>query len=71
MNEAIKVETNYLDNCQHGCTHFLSVYLFTVIKMMIEYHWMCYGTSLIVIFAFAGWKAIENITNTLTTERDD
>lgn len=50
---------------------FLSVYLFTVIKMMIEYHWMCYGTSLIVIFAFAGWKAIENITNTLTTERDD
>ena len=50
---------------------FLSVYLFTVIKMMIEYHWMRYGTSLIVIFAFAGWKAIENITNTLTTERDD
>lgn len=50
---------------------FLSVYLFTTIKMMIEYHWMHYGTSLIVIFAFAGWKAIENITNTLTTERDD
>lgn len=50
---------------------FLSVYLITAFEMMIEYHWMCYGASLIVIFAFAGWKAIENITNTLTTERDD
>lgn len=50
---------------------FLSVYLITAFEMMIEYHWMCYGTSLIVIFAFAGWKAVENIVKALMIERDD
>ena len=50
---------------------FLSVYLITAFEMMIEYHWMCYGTSLIVIFAFAGWKAVEDIVKALMIERDD
>lgn len=50
---------------------FLSGYLIVTFEILIEHHRMCFETSLIVIFAFAGWKAIENITNTLTTERDD
>ena len=43
----------------------LSMYLVAVIKTMIEYHWMCFGMSLIIIFTLAGWKAIENIIKAL------
>lgn len=43
----------------------LSIYLVAVIKTMIEYRWMRFGASLIVIFVFAGWKTAENILNAL------